>query len=287
MLDNLFRLNGNPELITTHGVMPNLVAAACVKDKIFSSVISPLIFGRVNNVTFINVSFSKVRLRKTTFYQAEFRDCLFIGSELAEVEFHHCRFIDCSFWKTSFDDVYLDPSTITFNQSYKKEAANVGLSLYQNLLKNYAESHQEKFFTEADISFRKWKRYQISYDLSKNHISRPAAAKERVLSCTYELLAGFGYRPARFFVATIILFFLISFMNYIVIGDKLHVSNSTNGSVTFVDAIFYSFSVLTVLGFSSIAPVTAFAKLLSVMEALAAIGWLAMFTSILVKRFIR
>lgn len=287
MLDNLFQLNGNPDVIESKGMMPDLVNTKNVKDKVFSPNISELSFGRVENVTFINTEFSKTIISKTSFYECNFQDCLFIATGFYDVEFHRCRFDNCTFWKTTFHNVYLNPLNIYFDRRYIDEAANVGISIYQQLLKNFADSHQDKFYIEADIQLRKWKRYQIAYELSKNHITKREAIKQRVISYTYELVAGFGYRPARFFAATIILFLIISFINYLVIGNNISTQVHSNGHATIANTVFYSFSILTVLGFSSIEPASTLAKLLSVMEALGAIGWLAIFTSVLVKRFIR
>jgi hypothetical protein len=45
--------------------------------------------------------------------------------------------------------------------------------------------------------------------------------------------------------------------------------------------------MMTALGFSYITPATTLGKLTSVGEALIGIGWLGVFTSVLVKRFLR
>jgi hypothetical protein len=92
-------------------------------------------------------------------------------------------------------------------------------------------------------------------------------------------------------------------MNYVLIGDTIQVVGATGPSVahsaaaavmqgqgahaSFVDSVFYTFSVLTVLGFSSVTPSSDGAKILTVLEALASIGWLGIFTAVLVKRFLR
>ncbi|MER8384030.1 potassium channel family protein [Mesorhizobium sp. M0166] len=176
---------------------------------------------------------------------------------------------------------------ISFDKRYRVEAANVGVTLYQALLSNYANERQDAFFARADIQFRRWKRYQLDRDIRKKNVGRWAGKWQRSTGLLYDLLAGYGYKPARLFLITLAGFLAISIINYFAIGTDLLVNGVRPASLTLVDSIYYSFSVLTVLGFSSIVPDGAIAKLLTVFEALAAIGWLSIFTSVLVKRFLR
>lgn len=243
--------------------------------------------GPIKKVVFCNIAFSKLKLSKLTFQDCKFVDCLFIGTIFESVEFHGCRFDDCNFWKSRFSNVYLDPDCIYLDDRFKKEAANTGVLLFQALLSNFEEDRQDEFFMKADIRFRQWKRYQIPYDLSHKRISKFGAIWKHVTSMTYEIVADFGYKPARFFLTTIVAFLAVSFTNYYYIGSQIIINGEKLQQIGIVDAIFYSFSILTVLGFSTVTPVTDAAKLTTVFEALASIGWLGMFTSILVKRFLR
>ncbi len=244
--------------------------------------------GKVKNVNFRNVSFSKTSISQVTFTECKFEDCLFIGTQFEDVEFHGCDITNCTLWKIRLSRVYLRPQKIKFSDRYRVEAANVGLSLYQAMLSNFTEQHQDIFFMEADILFRKWKRYQIKHDLRQENSTKREAYWAWICSWTHEKITGFGYRPTRFFIWTLFLFFAVSGMNYVLIGDAIQVNGATAGvHISFVDAVFYTFSVLTVLGFSSVSPVSDCAKILSVLEALASIGWLGIFTAVLVKRFLR
>jgi hypothetical protein len=241
----------------------------------------------IRSVTFNNVGMSKTTFQRLTFNDCHFEDCLFVASRFREVEFHNCTFTNCNFWKAKFEQCYLDPDTINFATRYRIEAANVGVTLYHSLLSNYANERQDAFFAKADIRFRQWKRYQLARDLREQHIGWWKGQWAHQTSLVYELAAGFGYKPARFFGLTLVLFLGISCLNHVLIGDAVSIAGQHQGQASLVDSIFYSFSVLTVLGFSSIVPDTPMAKLLTVFEALASIGWLSIFTSILVKRFLR
>jgi hypothetical protein len=256
---------------------------------------------KIKNVTFRNVALSKTTISQITFTDCTFEDCLFTGAHLDEVEFHGCDLVNCTLWKVRLNRVYLRPERVKFARRYRVEAANVGISVFQAMLSNFAEERQDHFFMQADIRFRRWKRYQIWHELREEKKTLWEAWWEWTCSIVHEGLTGFGYRPLRFSIWTLILFLCVSYMNYVLIGDTIQVAGaaepsafSSAGAVrgtpahaSLVDTIFYSFSVLTVLGFSTVTPSSDGAKLLSVLEALASIGWLGIFTAVLVKRFLR
>ena len=286
MLDNLFKLDGSPAKVGANVVMPSVLPDAVVSDIIFLPDGWAPSTNRIKTVTFRRVSFPK-ELSQTTFDNCLFEDCLFIGTHFSDVEFHGCNFIDCNFWKARFTRVYLDPDSVKLAQRYRDSAANVGLSMYQALLANFAEERQDAFYMAADIHFRRWKRYQLRHDVGRNRITANQGRWRWFKSIVYEGLAGFGYHPLRYFMWTVLLFFLVSCFNYVLIAGQIDVANAAKPHASFVNVVFYTFSVLTVLGFSTVTPHSDCAKMLAVFEALASVGWLGMFTSVLVKRFLR
>lgn len=298
MLSSLFRLDGTPVILAA-GEMPSMSPGDIVTNTVFppGEWVPPT--GKVRNVTFRNVAFSKTLISQVTFTDCKFEDCLFTGAHLNEVEFHGCDLVNCTLWKIRLTKVYIRPECVKFARRFRVEAANVGISAFQAMLSNFAEERQDVFFMQADIRFRRWTRYQIWHDLREEKKTAREAWWAWACSITHEGLTGFGYRPVRFFMWTLALFFAVSYMNYHLIGDTIQVAGSEvssavagNGAtapthVSFIDSVFYSFSVLTVLGFSSVTPVSDGAKILTVLEALASIGWLGIFTAVLVKRFLR
>jgi hypothetical protein len=287
VLTDLFKLDGKPSVLGQGGVIPPMSPGDTVANVDFRFPAWPAPHKNIKGVIFRGVSISKTVISKVTFTDCTFEDCLFIATRFRDVAFHGCKFVNCNLWKARFSKVYLDPNKICFERRYRAEAANVGISVFQALLSNFAEERQDHFFMEADIRFRRWKRFQIWYDLRRKRVRTFTAWTRWLSSLIYEVLAGFGYRPGRFFLATIFMFLIVSWFNYSVIGYYVVAGTSTPRQVSFSDAVFYSFSILTVLGFSSITPAGAVAKLVTVFEALAAIGWLGIFTSVLVKRFLR
>lgn len=287
VLENLFRLDGAPTVIGQNGVVPSMSPGDAVANAIFDlKQWKPPTHWRVKNVTFRNVAFPKI-LTRATFTDCKFEDCLFIGTRFREVEFHGCQFNNCNMWKARFHQVYMDPDGIRFEDRFRVEAPNVGISVFQALLANFAEERQDDFYMRADINFRRWKRYQIPSDIRRKRIGWLPGKAKIVKSVFYEYAAGFGYRPFNFFATTLLLFMIVSLINYYYIGSDVKIDGNLTSNASFVDVVFYTFSILTVLGFSSIVPATDCAKVLTVFEALVSIGWLGIFSSVLVKRLLR
>ena len=302
MLSNLFRLDGTPTIMAV-GEMPSMSPGEAVANVVFppGAWVPPT--RKIKKVTFTNVAFSKTAISQVTFTDCTFEDCLFTGAHLDEVEFHGCYLLNCTLWKIRMTRVYLRPEQVKFARKYRVDAANVGISVFQAMLSNFAEQRQDLFFMQADIRFRRWTRYQIWHDLREEKKTTREAWWEWICSITHEGLTGFGYRPLRFFIWTLVFFCAVSYMNYVLIGDKIQVAGANSNSIargaaaavtgrapahlSFIDSIFYSFSVLTILGFSSMTPSSDGAKILSVLEALGSIGWLGILTAVLVKRFLR
>mgnify|MGYP001224271618 CR=1 FL=1 len=287
VLENLFRLDGAPTVIGQNGIVPSMSPGDTVANAVFDlRQWKPPAHWRGKKVTFRNVAFPKI-VARATFTDCVFEDCLFIGTRFREVEFHGSKFNNCNFWKSRFHQVYLDPDSIKLDDRFKVEAPNVGISVFQALLANFAEERQDEFYMRADVNFRRWKRYQIPSDIRRKRIGWKSGNAKILKSIVYEYTAGFGYKPLNFFATTLILFFSVSVINYYYIGSDVKIDGNLTNGASFVDALFYTFSILTVLGFSSIVPATDCAKVLAVFEALVSIGWLGIFSSVLVKRLLR
>ncbi len=241
----------------------------------------------LKSVTFKNVSLSKTTIRKITFRACEFEDCLFIGTIFYNVEFHRCKFINCNFNKSIFNSCYINPNTIHFDKKYRSNAANVGVYTFQQLYENSSKLRQSDFEMSADFEFRRWKRWQLRYDQEQGKIKRCQLVLMQFTSLLYEYLTGFGYKPSRFIVTTFAFFTSISLLNMYLLPGGITYNDLLIDQMNFIDAIFYTYSLMTTIGFSTIIPETEIAKILAVLEALIGIGWLGIFTSLLVKKFLK
>ena len=86
------------------------------------------------------------------------------------------------------------PGFILIN-GIRAEAANVGVSAYQSLLPNYADERQDAFYAIADIQFRRWKRYQLVWEIKEKRVGRLQGEWGRLWSLFYECVAAYGYGP--------------------------------------------------------------------------------------------
>jgi hypothetical protein len=287
MLSDFFRLNMPFEEFDEEKLTNHFKISRDLRSVLYRPDNWPSQPKRLTSFTFHNVSFSKTAFKDMTFTNCHFEDSLFIGSKFLNVEFHRCKFVNCNFYKTEFENCYIDPHTISFDKVYRRQMANIGVHLYHQLYQDASKSRQSSFEVKADIEFRRWKRWQLRYDQKSGKITAFGGLREYFFSVIYELVAGFGYNPWRFVVATVVLFTAFSLFNINILPGALKQDGQIIQQMTVPDAIFYTYSMLTALGFSTIVPDTGFAKILAVSEALIGIGWLGVFTSLLVKKFIK
>lgn len=287
MLKDFFKLDGKFSEMNERQLQQHLTNHSEIRDALYRPDDWPQSLRSIKNTNFTNVSLSKTLLRETTFTNCKFENCLFIGTKFESVNFHNTRFKNCNFHKVDIVDCYFDPNSIELDKVYKSDAANIGVHLFQKLYENSSTTRQPFFEIEADIKFRQWKRSQLFFDHKTGRLSLYRLIGLWLRSILYEYVCGFGYRPARFAIATLICFFLFSTINWYAFKGGLSVNGQAAAAPSFLDSIFYTFSVMTVLGFSSIVPVLAKAKLITVLEALIGVGWMGIFTSLLVKRFLK
>jgi hypothetical protein len=287
MLRNFFKLDEPSKEYNDLTLVEHFQHATEIDSVYYKSQVWPSDLPKLDGITFRNVNLSRTLFSHVTFKKCAFEDCLFIGTAFVEVEFHRCTFKNCNFWKCSFDGCYLDPTSIYLDSNYRKTAQNVGLSLYHALYENASKTKQADHEMKADIEFRRWKRWQLDFDRRDGKINRFDYFARRFASLLYEYVAGFGYKPWRFVAATIVVFTTIALINRCVLVGALAKNGNVITTMTMGDSVYYTYSMLTALGFSTIAPVTDYAKIASVLEALCGIGWLGIFTSLLVKRFIK
>lgn len=241
----------------------------------------------VKNCSFKNVSFSKTEISNATFKNCTFTDCLFIATVFDGVEFHKCKFVDCNLNKSKISRCYWEPMSVSFNDAYKKSAANVGVYTYQQLMKNAEDMDQKDWVMDADIKFRNWKREQLAYDEKTGKITKRQRVLEYAKNLIYDKACKYGYSPFRFSLITIILFCAISYLNLCLFSSGLQVNGVEQGTLTYIDSVFYTFSVMTALGFSTIIPMSPWVKVITVLEAFFGIVWLGFFISMVVKRILK
>lgn len=288
MLENFFKLDNSPlEFRTVDELTKHFQVSTDLQNVIYYPDTWPQSLSKMKGATFKNVSLSKKKFEKVTFVDCRFEDCLFIGTSFEEVQFHRCTFKNCNFYKAKINKCYWDPITVCFDKVYKESHSNLGVEFFQQLMKNAQQEDQSTHLMNADIEFRRWKRAQLKYEKKEGHLGNWGYYTKFLCSYIYELLCGFGYKPFRFIISTILLFIFISIVNTFFLTSQIEMSGDKTYVMSMFDQIFFAFSMLTSLGFSEALPITKFAKALAMFEVLFGIGWFALFTSILIKRVLK
>lgn len=287
MLTNFFRLDAPSKTVRETEIENHFAIGNDLRDALYEPNDWPDSLSKMKGRSFQNVSLSKTSFKNVTFTNCKFVDCLFIGSDFKNVEFHNCTFTDCNLYKSNFSSCYIDPNSFIFNKIYRSTHANIPVGLYQNILENSVAEKQDDFARTADIQFRRWKRDQLQFDHKTGKITRKALIFRSSGNWLYENIAGYGYSPVRYAGATILFFSAASILTMCVMDGKLMVGGEIASNISFYDSLFYTYSMMTALGFSSVIPTTPDAKLYAIFLALSGIAWLGVFTSLLVKRVLK
>ena len=116
----------------------------------------------ISGKTFENVSFAYTEICDLTFRDCNFINCLFIGATLKRLRIRECSFHNCYMLQCHFEDTYVHVSS--FDECMDKaKYANVGVHLYQQLMRNFKAIDQPDFFKDADYKFMIWKRYELLF----------------------------------------------------------------------------------------------------------------------------
>ena len=241
--------------------------------------------------TFREVKFNGSQFEEITFKNCKFVDCIFVGCDFYNVEFHDTVFVNCNFYKADFQRVYLDIRLVTFADEYKYSHANVMLGFYQEIFDNYADAHQWKFSLFADVSRRRWDRYQAIYDNKQlkweagNKWIKVKKIGYIVSNWVFEKTSVYGYGPLRFLILTLAL--MLGVTGYIYSEWGSFGFSEALGGPSFTAAFYFVVTIWSTLGYSSIVPSTTFGMLFSSALGLIGLAWTGLFAGILIRRLIR
>lgn len=242
---------------------------------------------RIAQKIFENVSFAKTTLEGLEFRDCIFKDCLFIGASLVDCEFHDCRFEGINPHKIHFAGTYLDPEAFA-GVLDKKNHANIGVHLFQQLYQNSAAMHQTKFARSAEYHFKRWQRFYLNYERREGRRQGVDWLGRWLPNFLYQCTAGYGLRTKFFAVWTAVTLCLV-----VLVNNALWVQFAVRNQgqlVTHANLIrsFY-FSVVTMatVGFGDFVPTSSLGQMVVGLEALLGVVWLSLFAATLVKRVAR
>ena len=248
--------------------------------------------GRIQGKEFFRISFSKTKVDGIVFRNCKFENCLFIGSEITNCEFHECRFVNTNTHKILINKTYIDPEC--FDESLdRKLHQNIGVHLYQMLLRNSRDMEQVEFQRDAHFLFLRWKRYQDLYEISELWKKRKSGNIYRHLikrisiflrRWVLEKFFGSGIRISiylRTTSLTILMCFLINYMCH----NKFGLSHDPSSYFGIADALYFTIISLTTLGYGDIVPTTSIGQFWAMFQSVLGFCLFALLASMLYRRF--
>lgn len=290
MLSNFFKLNEPSVAVSSEeDLLDLLMSSDYIKGVLYSpgTFSPPTPKNRIIGKTFENVSFSKTSLYHVTFRNCIFRDCLFIASQIKDCEFHDCTFDHCNTHKINIVNTYVDPEKFSRMLDPEKHA-NIGVHLFQQLLRNASNTQQRQFRDSAEFHFRNWQRHQWRYDYRTGKIRIWEFLRKWTPEWSYFLIAGYGLRSKFFLIWTIGFLSVVVFVNHLC-GPKLEISTSGNSipDTTLIQSIYFSLVTITTLGYGDFVPTSQLGMGIVTVEAVLGILWIGILAAIIIRRVVR
>ena len=288
-IDPFFELKGEPSKIHQEEFYEHLMRSDHLRDTIYEpSELNKrgLRTTRLQGKIFERVSFSKTTIQNIIFRDCTFKNCLLIGSAIKSCEFHNCSFVQSNTYKISFEDTYINPKSFK-NALDPRRHQNIGVHLYQTLMKNSRDSDQPEFESDAHFYFLRWKRFQDIYEYraswKKNKDLEFGKRGRTIGRFLWEWFFGSGIR-LRHFVGTVTLsIFLVALINFL-FRQQLGLSGDPDGINSFIDSFYFSTITLTTLGFGDIVPATQLGRFFVATQGIFGFFLFAMLASMLFRK---
>jgi hypothetical protein len=240
---------------------------------------------RVKDKKFVNVSFSHTVITGFDFTDCTFERCLFIGTIFKDCRFTSGEFIDSNPHRIEFKDCFVDPTSFE-DCIDDHNFSNIGVYLFQELLRNSRQQAQPDFSDEALYRFKKWERHLLWQDILHSGLSIKKICLTIDLGRLhiFNLFTGSGMRLGRLAISSFLLLLLFTLINlFLAVPMGLGPKENFNGS--FVDAFYFSTVVTTTLGFGDISPSTPLGRIIISFEAVAGFVIFALLTSTMYRKF--
>lgn len=118
-----------------------------------------------NNETYEGVDFSDYDLEFASISDTVFRDCLFMGANLSELDTLSCKFIECDFTAAKFNASQHNKTAFT-NCTFKRSNMFATKFIDCDLM---GSMFNESFFENVDISYGRWQYVDFRMLDLKNH----------------------------------------------------------------------------------------------------------------------
>ena len=290
MLSNFFSLNPGFKVVSSEDEFLELLRHSdALRDILYQHdrFAPPRPENRIRDKRFTNVSFAKTVMDAIEFTRCTFVDCLFIGTSFTNCEFHDCVFEGCNPYKASFSNTYIDPACFA-KMLDPHMHSNIGIWLFQQLLHNSAECRQPRFTQTAHYLFHKWKRYQLTYDYKKKHLTGIQYFRRWLPSILYDHLAGYGIRLLPLVRLTCTQLLVLTVLNYLAWPEfGMYSSTIDVGTRSCTTSFYYTVITITTLGYGDLTPTTKLGMNLASVESLFGIVWLGLIANTIIKRVLK
>lgn len=244
----------------------------------------------IKGTDFENVSFSHTTISEITFRNCSFENCLFIGTTFKKLEFHNCSFTNCYMLKCRFEDTYISVSAFDACLD-KNKHANIGVHLYQQLMRNFKTIDQPHMYEDARFLFLQWERYELNFKLAKPSIpggEKWPMLRKKIFNCLYEKVLGYGIRLKNLAWSTIVMTVAFWISNYL-LWDTLRLSVSCDvcSEKSIWTALYYTIISLSNLGYGDFVPITVGGRLFASLQAVVGVLWFAVVASMIFRKIAR
>jgi hypothetical protein len=210
-----------------------------------------------------------------------------MGSTFKNCRFTDCAFINCNTHRIEFINVYLNPRSFDRCLDAKRHQ-NIGVHLYQELLNNSRQQSQPDFTHDALFQFRRWLRFEQTYQLRQNGVANSNGIRlTRLIAQSWigEKLLGFGVRLRNYFFTATCAALVLTIINYN-FASQLGLSIDASFPRSFVDALYFTIITLTTIGYGDITPTTMFGRIVVAGEGIAGFVLFAILASMIYRKIL-
>ena len=248
---------------------------------------------KIKDRHFTNVSFARTTLKGITFEGCDFTDCRFHFSEIIDCRFHNCTFLSTNMHHVKISNTYVEPHSFKRATPDKKKYANIGVHLFQMLMRNSRNEDQPERESRARFLFKRWQRFEKCSEYQKLKkenrtnfnfwFSKFKMIVEILGSWVWEIFFGFGVRLRNFLLTGLGLIIILTIINYC--SREIFGLDYNGVPLSSINEAFY-FTVisLTTVGYGDIVPTTQFGRIVMAAEGVIGFGMFGVLISMLFRK---